>query len=463
VSTPAPLVVLDVVGLTPRLLDSGAAPHLARLAGRGHVTHLREALPAVTCTSQSCMLTGALPRTHGIVGNGWYFRDLAEVWLWRQSNHLVTAEKVWETARRTRPGLTCAKLFWWYDMYSSADVAVTPRPLYPADGRKLPDIHTAPAALRHELQGELGPFPLFDFWGPKAGLPATRWIARCARRVFERFRPDLTLVYLPHLDYDLQRLGPDDPRIGTEVRAVDDIAGDIIEAVQAEGARVLVTSEYGVEAATGVVHVNRVLREAGLTALRDVSGTEHLDPGASRAFAVADHQIAHVYVREPADVPRVRALLAATPGIERVFGDDDGGKAAEGLDHPRAGELVCLAAPGHWFTYYWWLDDARAPDFARTVDIHRKPGYDPAELFFDPHRRAVKLRAAARLAQKLLGFRYLMDVIGLDASIVRGTHGRRAARPEDGPLLIDPDPPAGAPGAAPITAVRDVILGRLLA
>lgn len=427
------LLVLDVVGLTPKLIGTDT-PHLAALANEGFLAPMTAAFPAVTCTAQASMLTGLAPREHGIVANGWYFRDLAEVCFWRQSNRLVDGEKVWETARRTIPDFTCAQLFWWYNMYAAVDHAITPRPIYPADGRKIPGLYSEPADLHRQCERRFGPFPLFHFWGPGADLRSSRWIAECARFVLDRHRPTLTLVYLPHLDYNLQRLGPDDPRIAEDLRAIDAIAGGLIDQARAGGADVLVVSEYGIEAARGHVHINRVLRESGDVRVRETLGFELLDPGASRAFAVADHQIAHVYVRDPADVDRVRRLLERTPGVERVLADD--GKREVGLDHPRAGELVAVAAPGHWFTYYYWLDDAKAPDFARTVDIHRKPGYDPVELFLDPVLRFPKLRIARRLAQKALGMRMLMDVIALDASLVRGTHGRPAAQPEVGPLVI---------------------------
>jgi predicted AlkP superfamily pyrophosphatase or phosphodiesterase len=244
----------------------------------------------------------------------------------------------------------------------------------------------------------------------------------------------LLLVYLPHLDYNLQRLGPENPRVDHDVRAIDTVAGALIDAVRADGADVLVVSEYGIEQATGHVHINRVLREHGLVAVRETLGWEMLDAGASRAFAVADHQIAHVYVREPRDVEVVAHLLRATPGIGTVLDRD--GKRSLGVDHERAGELVAVAAPGHWFTYYYWLDDAKAPDFARTVDIHRKPGYDPAELFVDPDLKIPALRIGRRVLQKKLGFRMLMDVIPLKPELVKGTHGRLPDSPDDGPLVI---------------------------
>jgi predicted AlkP superfamily pyrophosphatase or phosphodiesterase len=456
VSAPAPLAVVLVVGLTPDLLRH--APRLGALARDGFMATLDPAIPAVTCTAQATLLTGCLPREHGIVANGWYFRDLGEVWLWRQSNRLVQGEKVWETARRARPSLRVAKLFWWYNMYSSADVSVTPRPIYPADGRKIPGLYSQPPELGRRLQQELGDFPLFDFWGPRAGIRSSEWIARAARRVFDGERPDLLLVYLPHLDYDLQRFGPFDARIPGAVAAVDRVAGELVEHLRAAGAEVVALSEYGIEAATGAVLPNRALREAGLLAVQETLSWELLDAGASRAFAVADHQIAHVYVRDPADVARTAALLGRLDGVERVLDRD--AQRSLGLDHERSGELVLLAAPGRWFAYYYWLDDARAPDFARTVDIHRKPGYDPVELFVDPDLPLVKARIAWRLAQKALGLRYLMDVIPLRPELVKGTHGRPPGRAEAGPLLLCSNR-RGARDAMRQTEVRNFLLTQL--
>jgi predicted AlkP superfamily pyrophosphatase or phosphodiesterase len=346
-------------------------------------------------------------------------------------------------------------------MYSSADIAVTPRPMYPADGRKLPDIYTNPAQLRDELQQRLGQFPLFRFWGPGADIVSSRWIGRCALDVFERSRPTLTLVYLPHLDYNLQRLGPDHPQIAKDVAAVDQICGELIESARQAGARVVALSEYGITAVSNPVHINRALRQAGYIQVREELGRELLDAGASRAFAVADHQIAHIYIAEPALVAQVKLLVEALPGVERVL--DDAGKRQHGLDHPRSGELVAISRADSWFTYYYFLDEARAPDFARTVDIHRKPGYDPVELFIDPQLRAAKARIAWRLAQKILGFRYMMDVISLDAGLVKGSHGRPTDRAEDGPLFISSEPELLSEGPVAATAVKELILDHVFA
>jgi predicted AlkP superfamily pyrophosphatase or phosphodiesterase len=451
-------LVLLVVGLSDDLLGD-ATPHLQALARAGGRRHLRPILPAVTCSVQATFTTGLSPAGHGCVANGWYFRDLAEVWLWRQSNRLVHGEKIWDAAARRDPTFTSAVLFWWYNMYSTATWTVTPRPMYPADGRKIPDVYTQPPELRDELNARLGAFPLFRFWGPTADLVSSRWIADCARHVAETRRPTLTLVYLPHLDYNLQRLGPADPAIARDLTAVDALCGELIAQARQDDSRVLVLSEYGITPVSGAVHVNRALREAKLLQVRRELGRELLDAGASEAFAVADHQLAHVYVRRPEQVAEVKGLLEGLPGVERVL--DEAGKRAAGLDHPRSGELVAIARPDRWFTYYYWLDDDVAPDFARTVDIHRKPGYDPVELFLDPALRVPQASVGWRLLRKALGFRYLMDVIPLDPRLVKGSHGRLPDRPESGPVVISSAPELLPAGDVEATDVKALILRHL--
>ena len=452
-----PLVVINIVGLTPALLGADT-PHLNALIDDGFMAPLQPVFPAVTCTAQSSMLTGLMPNQHGIVANGWYFRDLSEIWLWRQSNHLVEGEKVWDAARKTNSDFSCAKMFWWYNMYADVDWSATPRPIYPADGRKIPSIYTEPQPLKQHLQSKFGPFPLFNFWGPTADIRSSKWIADSAREVFDLHQPKLSLVYLPHLDYNLQRLGPEDPRIGEDVRQIDQVAGELINHVKAKGSNVMVVSEYGTEQATGTVDINRVLREAGYLHVQETLEWELLDAGASEAFAVCDHQVAHIYVKNPGQLSAVRTLLEKIPGISRVL--DDQGKKQFAIDHHRSGELVAIAEPGHWFTYYYWLDDAKAPDFAPTVDIHRKPGFDPAELFIDPELSRPGLKIAAYLLKKKLGIRSLLNVIPLNGSQVKGTHGRLFDDPQQGPLLIACKPVEAAESYR-ITDVKKLILRML--
>lgn len=432
------LVVL-AVGLSPSMVGAHT-PHLAALASRGGLRPLRTVTPAVTCTAQSTLLTGLAPDEHGVVANGWYFRDLAETAFWRQSNHLVAGEKVWEAGRARDASFTCAKMFWWYNMYSSADWSATPRPMYPADGRKIPDHYAFPGELHDELDGKFGQFPLFRFWGPAADITSSKWIADATRHVMATRSPTLTLTYLPHLDYNLQRLGPDldHPRIQRDLGELDALCGELFEQAEREGQRVIVVSEYGITPVSDAVHINRALREAGLLRVRDEQGREQLDAGASDAFAVADHQLAHVYVNKSEALGRTRELLASLDGVEEILDED--GKRARGLDHPRAGDLVVISTADRWFSYYYWLDDEHAPDYARTVDIHRKPGYDPVELFIDPAIRIPALAIGSRLLRRKLGFRALLDVISAkDTALVRGAHGRPTDDPLDGPLVIGSD------------------------
>jgi predicted AlkP superfamily pyrophosphatase or phosphodiesterase len=453
-----PTLVLLVVGLTPGHLGAHT-PRLTALARAGAMRPLATVTPAVTCTVQATFMTGGLPRQHGIVANGWLFRDLMEVRLWRQSNRLVAGEKIWEAGKRRDRTFSCANMFWWYNMAAAHDIGVTPRPIYKSDGRKLPDCYTQPLELRAELTQALGPFPLFRFWGPATSIAATRWIAAAALHVRRTRSPTLTLVYLPHLDYDLQRFGPADPRIAESLSAVDAVAGDLISDAERDGARVIVLSEYGITSVSTPIHVNRALRESGMLRVRVEDGGELLDIPQSAAFALADHQIAHLYVSDPDLIGEVRRIVSALPGVERVL--DGAEQRALGLDHPRSGELVALALPDAWFTYYYWLDDRNAPDFARLVDIHRKPGYDPVELFIDPAIRLPKLAVGWRLAKRALGFRTLMDVIPLDAALVRGSHGRPTDRADNGPLFISSDRNLVPEGPVSATDVKDAILAHV--
>jgi predicted AlkP superfamily pyrophosphatase or phosphodiesterase len=312
--------------------------------------------------------------------------------------------------------------------------------------------------LAGRLKSKLGLFPFAAFWGPMSGLPSSRWIARCAAEVISGQTPDLTLVYLPHLDYDPQRFGPDLCDWKRVVGELDETCAPLLDAAQKAGAQVWVVNEYTHAHVSRAAEPNRALRRAGFVAVRDGPFGEQLDPFASRAFAVCDHQLAHVYVQDSRDRPHVRATLEALEGLGEILEGE--GRARYGLDHPRSGDLVLLAKPDAWFAYPYWLDDARAPDYARTIDIHRKPGYDPCELFVDPHLWLPKGRVLWRLAQKKLGFRMRMDVIPLDARMVKGSHGLRVPWAEDRPVVIGTGPAPDAPEVA-TTGVAALVLRAL--
>jgi len=463
--------VINVVGLTESLIGEHT-PKIREFLQRGAKANIVPAFPAVTCTAQSNYVTGTTPSQHGIVGNGWYHRELVEVQFWKQSNHIVHGKKIWDELRALDPKFTCAKLFWWYNMYSTADYSITPRPMYPADGRKFFDIYSSPYSIREEIKKELGEFPFPTFWGPAAGIKTpqgeadacSRWIAESAKWIENKYSPTLNLIYLPHLDYNLQRHGPFgvppssgssirsndatllntdrlkpelqtlNPAIIPDLRAIDAIVGDLISFFEKRGVQIILLSEYGITNVDTPIHLNRLFRQQGWITIKNELGLELLDYGASKVFAVADHQVAHIYLNDSSMENKVRELLEKTSGVEKVLGREE--KIAAGIQHERAGDLIAVAKENAWFTYYYWLNDALAPDFARCVDIHRKPGYDPVELFLGPKIPAVKLKILWRLLQKKLGFRMLMDVIPLDATLVKGSHGRIPESEKDFPVFI---------------------------
>lgn len=425
-------VVIDIVGLSSSLIGEHT-PFLRKYSQEKSLARITPMLPAVTTSVQSTYVTGKLPKEHGIVGNGWYDRMDCEVKFWKQSNKLVLGEKIWERAKNIDPSFTFSNMFWWYNMYSSADYAVTPRPNYLADGRKLPDCYSTPAGLRDELQKTLGQFPLFQFWGPGANIKSTQWIADASIITDEKYDPTLTLIYLPHLDYCLQKSGQDFSKIKTELGEVDGVVKQLVDHYAKKNARIILLSEYGITDVSNPISINRILREQGLLAIRIERGLELLDAGASRAFAVADHQLAHIYINDPSVTKKVRSIVGKVAGVEWVLERSE--QARHGIDHERAGDIVLMADERSWFTYYFWLDDAKAPDYARSVDIHKKPGYDPVEMFMTS-----KLRAGYKLLRKKVGLRYVMDVIPLDPTLVKGSHGRVGTRSEFQPVLISDKP-----------------------
>lgn len=427
-------VVINVVGLTTTLLQNPDLFLNQWLKKNGHLSIIEPVLPALTCSAQTTYLTGKWPSEHGIVGNGWYDRTDAEVKMWKQSNKLIQSPRIWDLARKIDPAFTCANLFWWYNMYSDADFTVTPRPQYWADGQKKPDSYSKPAHLRDRLQDQLGVFPLFDFWGPKTTIRSSEWIAKASKLVYEWYNPTLTLIYLPHLDYCCQKFEPGSSEISNDLKDIDKLCKDLIEFFEGNGVEVIVLSEYGITKVTNPVHINRFLRVHGYLEIREERGLELLDTGECRAFALADHQIAHIYIKDKNDIPELKKRLEKIAGVAKVL--DDAGKKEYHLNHERAGDLILVAEQDSWFTYYYWLDDSKAPDFARTVEIHKKTGYDPVELFLDPKKKFILPRIILKLIKKKLGFRTLMNVIPLDAKLVNGSHGCIPEKEQDKPVLI---------------------------
>ncbi len=427
------VAVINVVGLTKGLI-SDKTPAIKAFAESRELSSFAPVFPAVTCSAQSTYLTGTDIGEHGIVGNGWYDREFSELRFWKQSNHQVHGEKIWDKMKRTHEAAKCANMFWWYNMYSTADFTATPRPMYPADGSKVFDIHTQPMGMRESIKADLGDFPFPAFWGPAAGIQSSRWIAESAKWIETAEQPDLNLVYLPHLDYCLQKYGPNAPEVVPELEAIDQVVGDLVAFYEALNIDVVVLSEYGISEVNRAVHLNREFRQRGWIQVKDELGLETLDCGSCRAFAVADHQVAHVYINDVTIRDEVMELLNGLEGVEEVRVPSD--IWGEGIATERAGDLIAISTSDAWFTYYYWEDDDKAPDFARCVDIHRKPGYDPVELFIDPELTFAKVKIASFLLKKKLGLRALLDVIPLDASLIKGSHGRDRVPESEQPVFI---------------------------
>src|SRR3954465_6786676 len=253
-------VVIDVVGLSSNLIGEHT-PFLKEYISKKNLLLIEPMLPAVTTSVQSTYLTGKWPAEHGIVGNGWYDREDSEVKFWKQSNKLVQGEKIWDRAKKQDPAFTCSTMFWWYNMYSTADYSVTPRPNYLADGRKMPDCYSEPAELRDELQSKFGQFPLFQFWGPGANIKSTEWIAEASMYTDDKYDPTLTLIYLPHLDYCLQKFGPDLPKIYKELQEIDEVVEKLVRFYEKKQAKIILLSEYGIAPVSNPIHLNRLFRQ----------------------------------------------------------------------------------------------------------------------------------------------------------------------------------------------------------
>ncbi len=452
-------VVINVVGLTKRLIGEHT-PFIKSFLVRGQASYIEPVLPAVTCAVQSTYVTGKWPSEHGIVGNGWYFKDECEVKFWRQSNKLVEQPKIWDDLKEKYPNFTCANHFWWYNMYSNVDFSLTPRPNYLADGRKIPDVYSYPAELRDEMQSTLGTFPLFEFWGPKTTINSSKWIANAALLTDKKHNPDLTLIYLPHLDYNLQRYGLDFKIISKDLNEIDAVVKQLVQHYESLDARVILLSEYGITNVNKPIHLNRILRKEGYIAIREERGLELLDAGQSDAFAVADHQIAHVYCKNDKDIDKVATLIKAVEGVEKVLYGED--LKDYYIDHDRCGDIVVVADKDSWFTYYFWLDDAKAPDYARMVDIHKKPGYDPVEMMTNPKDKLVMAKVVGKLIKKKMGFRTVMDIIPIDATLIKGSHGRITEDVEDYPIFISNHSSGKNDQTISAIQVRDLIEDHLL-
>ena len=427
------VILLSIPGL--RKQDVEAMPNLRTLASAGGSVALAPSFPCLTCPVQANMTTGKTPAGHGVVANGFYWRDKGQVEMWTAWNECITAPQIWDTLREHQPELTSAVWFPLHSKGCGADYICTPAPIHNPDGSESLWCYTKPTEMYGELRDELGHFPLQHFWGPLANIKSTAWIAQSALAAARRLHPNFFYIYLPHLDYAAQRSGPDSPAARTARTELDEVLGQLFAGFNeaytgAAGTPPLwlLASEYVIEPVDHVTYPNRILREAGLLTLREEPDGEHLDPATSKAWALVDHQMAHVFVAgaDPQVIAQVAGLFEGREGIAEVLTGADRGRYD--LEHPRSGEVILISTPNSWQAYYWWLDDAKAPGFARTVDIHRKPGYDPVELHVEMPARAIPL----------------------DATLVKGSHGAPAHEESQRGMML-----ASQPGVLVGTVMAD--------
>ncbi|NOU72267.1 alkaline phosphatase family protein [Paenibacillus sp. LMG 31458] len=387
------VVVLDLVGLTPAHLEnSQLTPNLNRIAAKGSVSRIKPVFPAVTGAMQATLTTGVEPNRHGIVGNGRFDRKQREVLMWEQTIAPLEGERMWETLKRLDPDSKSAVLFMQHIKYDSADFIVTPSPMHLEQGME-EWYFSNPRGLYEQIAEKQGPFKLHSFWGPLAGAASSEWISKAALHIIEHHHPTLTFVYLPNLDYQAQRFGPGSEQQRDAIMEIDQIVGQFVDSLEQMGeledTGVVILSEYALHPVESPVYLNRILREHGWLQVIELNGKEYLDTFHSQAFAVVDHQVAHIYINNPMIVNEVKEALKKISGVDQVL--DDSGKKEWSLDHSNAGELIAIAHRDAWFAYYWWNDPDVAPPYATTIDIHRKPGYDPVELFMDFKTRSIPL------------------------------------------------------------------------
>ena len=413
------IVVLDIVGLELGHVESGLLPNISDIAAQGEAAKMEPVFPALTCPIQSSILSGKYPCQHGIIANGLYDRTKFEVSFWEQSSRLVQTDRIWDVVKMNNksshsssssvdsssPSLKTAVLFWQNTMYAKADVIVTPRPLHFDNGMQMWCYSKPIGFYDSQLKQRLGEFDLSSYWGPLASYKSSEWICNAAKYTLENQRPNLMFTYIPHVDYSAQRFGNKSKQVQDDLRKADELVGDIVDKTAQLGIKqdtqFIILSEYGFNDVNTAVPLNLRLRDENLLATRTINDKEYIDYEYSNAFAMVDHQIAHIYIKE-GFVDQTKEVLEDTQGVDKILSNQE--KKDLNIDHERSGELIAISDRDKWFSYYWWYTQDKAPNFARTVDIHRKPGYDPVELFVDPHTKSIPF----------------------NTSLVKGSHGRPA-------------------------------------
>lgn len=409
------VILVNIAGLSFFYLQQlQHLPNFSRIIDRGMAVPLGPSFPAVTCPVQATLASGFTPADHGIISNGLYSREIYTVSFWEQPSSLVGQPRIWNLIKNSSKNLTTALLFWQNILYTSADIVITPRPIHLEAGM-IPWCYSKPVGYYEELVKKLGEFNLMHYWGPLSSIKSSQWIMGASLITLEKLKPNLLLIYLPQLDYSCQKYGPRSAAVQSDLKDLDSLLGSLLTTIDklniASKTGIIVHSEYGFYDVQSSISPNRLLREKGLLAVREIDGKEYLDLEFSKAFGMVDHQVCHLYTKEGCQ-DKVSEIFSTVPEIEVIMGPEE--KRSLQIDHPRSGDLVLMSKPNSWFNYYWWEDSARAPAFAHSVDIHRKPGYDPVELFFDPVNHNIPLQP----------------------ELVKGSHGRLAGSREEMALCL---------------------------
>jgi len=398
------IVVLDIVGLDISHVSSGLIPTISDLAGIGECGYLKPVFPSVTSTVQSSVLSGKYPNQHGIISNGLYDRENYQVSFWEQSSKLVKSERIWDILKKRNNDLKTSILFWQNTMFANSEFVITPRPIHLENGQMDMWCYSRPPDYYEEVSNIIGEFDLYSYWGPFASFKSTEWISKSVEYTLEKYKPNLLFAYFPQLDYSSQKFGKNSTEVKVDLEKIDEVVSSIIKKTKKLGifeeTEFIIFSEYGFNDVNDGISINKLLREKGYLAIRTIKNKEYIDFEYSKAFAMVDHQIANIYIKNPEDKNFVKEILEEVKGIEKIC--DDKEKRELKIDHSRSGDLIAISNKDKWFSYYWWFEDNKAPTFTKTVDIHRKPGYDPLELFVDFKTKSIPFETA----------------------LVKGSHGR---------------------------------------
>jgi predicted AlkP superfamily pyrophosphatase or phosphodiesterase len=405
------LIVLDIVGLSKKQFEKLKPKNISKILENGSYGSFEPSFPAVTCSVQASIFSGTYPSEHGIISNGYYDDLFKKISFWEQPTNLVKKPRIWDLLKKNEPNFFTALLFLQNSLYANSNVVLTPKPLH-LENKMVMWCYSKPENFYEKITESLGTFDLKSYWGPFSSLKSSDWIINSAKITIQKHSPDLLVTYLPHLDYTSQKFGPNSDEFKKSVDELDALIGDFLLFLNQEYPNtyeIMILSEYNFNEVNNSVSPNLLLRQHGLLSTRRIEEKDYIDYEFSKAFALVDHQIAHLYIK-PGYLDQVKSIF----NNESVGSILDNNLQKEfKINHPRSGDLILCSNTDSWFNYYWWDDIKHAPDFTFNVDIHRKPGYDPLELFID----------------------FQSKTISHDTSLIKGSHGLISKDPMNSPLI----------------------------